>query len=56
MGEYGKAIAEYDKAIDLEPRYALARFNRAYAYGETGEYDKAIADYSKAIELDPSDA
>ena len=56
MREYGKAIAEYNKAIQLDPNHALAYYNRAYAYGEIGEYDKAIVDYSKAIELNPSDA
>jgi len=56
MGEYAKAIADYNKAIELDPNHALAYFNRAYAYGEIGQYDKAIADYTKAIELDPSDA
>ena len=55
-GEYSKAIAEYNKAIELNPNKALAYFNRAYAYGEIGKYDKAIADYSKAIELNPGDA
>jgi len=56
VGEYGQAIADYSKAIELDPRHAPAYFNRAYAYGEIGEYDKAIANYSKVIELDPSDA
>lgn len=51
-----RIIADYNKAIELDSRYSLAYFNRAYAYGEMGEYDKAIADYSKAIELDPGDA
>lgn len=54
--EYAKAIADYTKAIELDPRQELAYFNRAYAYGETGDYDMAIADYSKAIELAPADA
>jgi tetratricopeptide (TPR) repeat protein len=56
MGEYSKAIAEYNKAIETNPNHALAYFNRAYAYGEIGNYDKAIADYSKIIELNPGDA
>ena len=55
-GEYHKAIAEYNKAIELNPNLGLAYFNRAYAYGEIGKYDEAIADYSKAIELNPGDA
>ena len=41
------------KAIDLDPKDAIAYFERAYAYGSNKEYDQAIADYAKAIELDP---
>jgi len=35
---------------------AIAFYNRAVAYRETGQWDKAIADYTEAISLDPDDA
>lgn len=51
-----KTVANYGKAIELNPGDAEAYLNRGDAYGEIAEYDKAIADYSRAIELDPTDA
>jgi uncharacterized membrane protein YhaH (DUF805 family) len=54
--ESGKAIADYNKAIEIAPDSADAFYNRGDAYDEMGEYGKAIADYNKAIELDPNHA
>lgn len=53
-GEYDKAIADYTKAIEIDPRYAFAYNNRGLAWGKKGEYDKAIADYTKAKEVNPA--
>ncbi len=52
-GEYDRAIADYDKAIALKPKYADFYNNRGIAYDKKGEYDRAIADYDKAIALNP---
>jgi len=53
MGESDKAIADYSKAIELNPRYAIAYHNRGFVYRKIGEYDRAILDFTKAIEIDP---
>ena len=53
-GEYQKAIANFDKAIELDPKLAPAYNNRGWAYIELGEYEQGIADCNKAIELDPN--
>jgi len=53
-GKYEEAIAEYNKAIEIDPSYAQAYNNRGDAYDNKGQYDLAIADYNKAIELDPN--
>jgi tetratricopeptide (TPR) repeat protein len=50
-----QAIADYDQAIALDPKYAAAYNNRGAAYYAQGEYKLAIADFSKAIELAPDD-
>jgi lipoprotein NlpI len=55
-GEYEKAIADYNKAAELDPNHADAYYSRGCAYAEEGEYEKAIADYNKAIELDSNHA
>ena len=54
-GEYDRAIADYNDAIRLDPKYAFAYNGRGNAYNGKGEYDRAIADYSEAIQLDPND-
>jgi len=51
MGEYGQAIADYGKAIELDPSHALAYYNRGCAYGEKGEVDKALGALKRCIEL-----
>ncbi len=52
-GKYDDAIADYDKAIALNPNDATAYTNRGVAYGSKGAFDWAIADHSRAIALDP---
>jgi len=47
------AIADFDKAIKLDPKKSSAYNGRAEAYREIGEYDRAIADYNKALKLRP---
>jgi len=53
-GEYDRAIANYTKAIALDPNDAYAYNNRGLAYRKKGEHGRAIADHSKAIALDPN--
>jgi tetratricopeptide (TPR) repeat protein len=51
--EYQKALADYNKAAELNPEFALMYNNRGVTYTCVGEQKKAMADYNKAIELDP---
>jgi hypothetical protein len=51
-----EAIANYDAAIALNPRYADAYYNHGDALRELGCFDKALADYDKAIALEPNHA
>ena len=53
---YDRAIADYNEAIRLDPKSALAFRNRGIAYAYKGDHDRAIADYSEAIRLDPKSA
>jgi tetratricopeptide (TPR) repeat protein len=52
-GEYDKAIAKFNKSIELNPEDAIVYYFRGNCYAKKGEYDKAIADYTKASEMDP---
>jgi len=52
-GELDRAIADYNRAIELDPKLAFAYGGRADAYRDRGELDRAVADYNRAIELDP---
>jgi len=52
-GKYEQAVAEYSKAIELDPGLASAYHNRGLAYYKMEQYDLALADFNKTIELDP---
>ena len=51
--DYSKAIAEFDRAIELDPNYATAYQWKNTALVILGEFDRAIAGSKKAISLDP---
>ena len=53
LGLYDLAIANYDKAIQLEPNDAHIYNNRGNAKGNLGQHLAAISDYDKAIQLKP---
>ena len=52
-GQYDRAISDFTKAIEIDPRYAEAYNNRGIAYGKKGQYDRAISDYTKALKINP---
>ncbi len=56
QGRFDEAIAEYTKAIVLDPNLAEAYGNRGNAWRALGEVQRAIADYAEAIRLNPQDA
>ncbi len=52
-GQHDQAISDYNKALEINPRYAEAYNNRGNAYSEKGQYDQAISDFNKALEINP---
>lgn len=55
QGNFDAAIAEFNKAIEMNPNIAEAYDNRAYAYCCKGDLDTAISDYNKALGINPND-
>ena len=53
LGANDEAIADYDKVIRLDPKYAAAYNNRGIVYQDKEDYDKAINSYDEAIRIDP---
>jgi len=53
MQRYDKALADLNRAIELDPADARALTSRANTYRLMKRYDEALADLSQAIELEP---
>ncbi|TNF86102.1 MAG: adenylate/guanylate cyclase domain-containing protein [Gammaproteobacteria bacterium] len=54
-GNHDKAIAEYKRAISLNPNYALAHFGLAHGLWHAGRPAEALPHYDDAIRLSPHD-
>jgi tetratricopeptide (TPR) repeat protein len=55
QGKKDLAIADYTKAIEVDPNYGSAYSVRGNLRAIEKEYDKAMEDLNKAIEIDPYD-
>lgn len=55
-GQNEKAIKEYTKALELDPKHKNANNHRGIAYKRLNRFDLAMADFNRALELDPNDA
>ncbi|KAI4177111.1 MAG: hypothetical protein LQ343_000593 [Gyalolechia ehrenbergii] len=54
--DYVKAIAEYTKALSVEPESVTYLSNRAAAFMSANRFSEALADLKKAREIDPRNA
>ena len=52
-GQYDRAIAFFNKAIEKNPRHAEAYYNRGLTYVEKKQFDEAMSDFTKIIEINP---
>ena len=55
-GRYRAAVADYDRALRLDPDAARIYGNRGLAKRILGRYREAIADYDQAVRLQPESA
>ncbi|MGP7980422.1 MAG: tetratricopeptide repeat protein [Syntrophobacteraceae bacterium] len=53
LGNLTQGIEDFDRAIEIKPKYAHAYNNRGAAYDRLGNHRQAISDYDRAIEVDP---
>ncbi|KKY24775.1 putative small glutamine-rich tetratricopeptide repeat-containing protein a [Phaeomoniella chlamydospora] len=54
--DYTRAIAEYTKAVEADPKSSTYLSNRAAAYMSANLYEQALKDALAASDLDPSNA
>ena len=54
LKRYDEAIADYARAIELDPTDAKAFNNRGNAHKSLRRYDEALADFNQAIEFAPT--
>lgn len=52
---YTDAIAQYTKALELDPDYEKAYIQRAHAYSISGEHNNAAEDFDRALVFDQKD-
>jgi len=55
-GDYDHAIADFNEAIRIDPKNALAYSERGIAWSEKHDDDRALADQNTAIQIDPKNA
>jgi len=54
MGRFDEALAEIEKARELDPLSLAINIGVGHVLYLSGQYDRAIEEYKKAVELDPS--
>lgn len=55
-GDLTRALADYNQALSLNPKYGDAYNNRGSIYKDKGDLDRALADFNQALNLNPKDA
>lgn len=55
-GAYDKAIADFNRALELEPQFASAFTNRGEMFRLKGDLDRAFADFTQALRVDAKHA
>jgi tetratricopeptide (TPR) repeat protein len=55
-GRPDEAIVHFEQAIELQPDYAEAYYNRGNVLFAKGRIDEAIVDFEKALQIQPNDA
>jgi formylglycine-generating enzyme required for sulfatase activity/lipoprotein NlpI len=54
--QYPAAVTDFNAALELNPDYVPALYNRGSAYSVMGRFDLGVADYTRVIGLEPENA
>jgi tetratricopeptide (TPR) repeat protein len=52
--DFKKAAGYFTQALQIDPKYLDAWFNRGYSYELAGDYQNARSDYLKAMQISPN--
>jgi tetratricopeptide (TPR) repeat protein len=55
-GKSDRALADFQKVVELKPDVAEAYFEMGYVYQQQQQYDEAILAYRQALQIHPDDA
>jgi tetratricopeptide (TPR) repeat protein len=55
QGKISDALAQFQKSVEINPRYAKAHNNLGIALARLGHLDDGMAEFQKALEISPND-
>ena len=53
LGEHENAMEDYQRALEVAPRFTPAHFNRGNAYFMRQQFDEAVSCYDEVLAVDP---
>lgn len=56
LEDYDRAFEDYERVLQIEPRYVGALVNRGHVFSMRGDYQRALADYEQALRFDPQNS
>ena len=51
MKQFQESLDDYDKAVQIDPQFAKAFYNRGFVYRDVEQPEQACTDWKKACEL-----
>ena len=55
MGDFDKAIKEYNKVLELDPNHGLTHNQLGYTYLDRGDFSKALEHFKKYVSINPGE-
>jgi tetratricopeptide (TPR) repeat protein len=54
LQQYDKAIKDFNRAIELDPKWILPLYYRAVSHANLRHYEAAVSDFNRVVELSPN--